>query len=340
MAGRNRKKQGRSLSRPAIAVGLLLAALAICVIAAHLLEAYMSVEIENAGMQMTPHTSARSTAQVFMNDRWYAERNIESLLVMGIDESGGLEETDSYNNSSQTDFLVLFLRDVDTGRTAAIHINRDTMTDINTLGVTGQITGTRRAQLALAYNYGGGDHVSSMNVVTAVEHLLYGMEIDHYITITMDAVPILNDWAGGVTIEVLDDFTGVDERLKKGELVKLDGQQALAYVRSRKGLDDATNLRRMERQRQYVSEWMRSAKNELQSQQAVTELVLQLDDYYRSNCTVEQLISYAESQSSSSDIPVYEIKGQATQGGIYMEYHVDEDALQALVLDLFYAPVE
>ena len=36
------------------------------------------------------------------------------------------------------------------------------------------------------------------------------MKIDHYMTLTMDAVGILNDLAGGVTLEVLDDMTELD----------------------------------------------------------------------------------------------------------------------------------
>lgn len=340
MAGSKRKMRDGGIFHGILAVGSLLVVLLVSVIAVHLIEGRMAVEIEHAGEQVTSHTSNRSTAQVFMNNQWYAERNIESLLIMGIDEYGSLEETDSYNNNHQTDFLALFLRDLDTGRTATIHLNRDTMTEITTLGVTGQRTGTRFAQLALAYNYGSGDSVSSSNVVKAVEHLLYGMEIDHYITVTMDAVPILNDWAGGVTVEVQDDFSGIDNALVMGELVKLEGQQALTYVRTRKGLDDSSNLHRMERQRQYASEWTKSARNKLNDQQAVADLVMQMGEYYRSSCTVEQLASLAESLSNNSSMNVHEIAGTAVQGDEFIEFYVDENALQQLVLQLFYLPVE
>lgn len=322
-----------------MAVAAIVMMLAAGFIGVRIIEGRMSPAITNAGEQLTAHTTAQNTAQVYMNDRWYAERNVETLLVMGIDGMGALETSDSYNNHNQTDFLVLFLRDLDTGRTAAIHLNRDTMTDITTLGVTGEPTGSMYAQLALAYNYGSGDHISSQNTVNAVERLLYGMQVDHYITVTMDVVPILNDWAGGVTVSLLDDFTSHDPAMVQGELMRLNGNQALAYVRGRSGLDDSSNLRRMERQRQYASEWVACAQNLLGDQNALADLVMKLDGYYRSDCTVEELSSFGQSLSSNPTMPVYPVEGKAVQGEKFMEFYVDEKALQQLVLELFYAPL-
>lgn len=332
-----RRHAGRRKQFVAIVAIVLILTLAL--VGVHVYENKTSTVIPNAGEQMTAHTAAVTSGQVYMNDQWYAERNVETLLVLGVDDYTNLHDTDSYNSGHQTDFLVLFVRDVDTGKTAAIHINRDTMTDITTLGVTGQPTGTIHAQLALAYNYGNSSQARSRNTVNAVKYLFYGVQIDHYITITMDAVPILNDWAGGVTVEVLDDFTAIDSSLVPGELVRLDGTQALTYVRTRYGLDDSTNLHRMERQQQYAEEWIHSAQGLLNDAQAVTDLVIQLDGYYHSDCTADELSSYAEGLSLSPSAIVYQIEGDTMQGDVYMEFHVDEEYLQQLVLELFYIPV-
>ena len=308
-------------------------------LAALYLEDGMNVQVENAGQQMTAHTQRETTAQVFINGRWYGQKETETLLVMGVDTQGALTGSGSYNNDNQVDFLALFIRDPATQETQAGHINRDVMTDITVLGVTGQSVGTRYAQLALAYNYGSGDHVSRNNVVAAVERLLYGMEVDHYITLSMDAVQILNDWAGGVTVEVLDDFAGIDAALVKGQRVHLMGQQALTYVRSRSGLEDSSNLRRMERQRQYAAAWVKAARTRLSDTKAVAELVTGLGNYYRTDCTAEQLEAYAVKLSEAGDAPVRSLPGEAVRGEEFMEFHVDEDALQQLVLELFYVPV-
>ncbi len=79
----------------------------------------------------------------------------------------------------------------------------------------------------------------------------------------MDAVPIINDAVGGVTVTVLDDMTSADPALEKGAEVTLQGKQALTYVRTRRGLDDSTNLHRMERQRQYMGELYKGLINKL-----------------------------------------------------------------------------
>ena len=336
---RRRRKRRGGLRAVCAAAGLVLV-IVLAVAAARMLESGMTVEVKNAGQQLTSHTQQTTTAQVFMNGRWYAKKDVETLLVMGIDTYGALTSSGSYNNTHQVDFLALYILDPQTGESRALHLNRDTMTDITTLGVTGKKTGTRRAQLALAYNYGSGDQVSSANVVTAVEYLLYGIEVDHYITMTMDAVPIVNDWVGGVTVEVLDDFAGIDDALVQGQSVKLEGAQALTYVRTRKGLDDSSNLHRMERQRQYAAEWLKLARPQLEDTMAIADLVTRLDAYYRTDCTVEQLESLARSLSASESIPVAELQGEAIRGEDFMEFYVDEDALQQLVLELFYYPVD
>lgn len=335
----HRRRGVRGLRKEFLAAIALAIIIAIGAVAAYVVETRMNVPISNAGEQVTAHTTALNTAQVFVNGQWYAERNVETLLVMGIDNYEGIDGDGSYNNTNQTDFLVLYVRDEDSGRTAVLHLNRDTMTKITTLGVTGQVTGSRTAQLALAYNYGGGDHISSNNVVDAVEHLLYGIEVDHYITVTMGGVPIINDWAGGVTVEVKDDFSDIDPALAQGTYVKLTGTQALTYVRTRRGLDDSTNLHRMERQQQYASAWVETARTKLADVEAVADLLMQMDDYYRTDCTAEELEEIAQGLSNSPSVPIYETEGQAVQGELFMEFYVDEEALQQLVLELFYAPV-
>ena len=310
-------------------------------LAVHYWESKTAVEVQNAGQQMTSTSSATTAegAQVFLNGQWYAPRKVETMLLIGIDNFGGVTQSGSYNNASQADFLALYIHDEDTDKGSVIHLNRDTITDITVLGVTGQNAGTRRAQLALAYNYGSGGTVSSQNTVDAVSRLLYGMEIDHYLTVSMDAIPLLNDWAGGVTIEVQDDFSGVDDKLVKGQKTTLIGQQALTYVRTRYGMDDSSNLQRMTRQRQYAAEWIKTARPLLNDQNAVAELVFSLKDYHSSDCTADKLNEFARMLGNNETIQIHELPGEAKVGQHYMEYYVDDSSIQRLVLELFYTPV-
>lgn len=271
----------------------------------------------------------------------YAKReDLETVLLLGVDKFEG-ETPEGYINNQQTDFLLLLVMDKENETCTPIQLNRDTMTQIQVLGVTGEPAGTMTGQLALAHTYGSGEKDSCENTVLAVENLLYGVGIDHYVSLTMDGVALLNDLVGGITVEVLDDFTGIDDSLVQGETVTLQGQQALTYVRSRGGLEDSSNLHRMERQRQYLSALQQQLKQASQQEDGFTlDALLQLNEYMVSDCTVDQLSDLGNSLAAYQVSDILTTPGDAQEGEEFMEFTVDEAALQQLVMDVFYEPVE
>lgn len=271
----------------------------------------------------------------------YARReDLETVLLLGVDKFEG-ETPEGYINNQQADFLLLLVMDKQNETCTPIQLNRDTMTQIQILGVTGEPAGTFTGQLALAHTYGSGEEDSCENTVLAVSNLLYGMEIDHYVSLTMDGVALLNDLVGGVTVEVLDDFSGVDDSLVQGETVTLQGQQALTYVRSRGGMEDSSNLHRMERQRQYLAALQQQLKAAVQQEDGFTlDVLLQLNEYMVSDCTVNQLSDLGDSLAAYQVRDILTTPGDAQEGEEFMEFTVDEAALQQLVMDVFYEPVE
>lgn len=277
----------------------------------------------------------------YYNGTAYARReDLETVLLLGVDKFEG-ETPEGYVNNQQTDFLLLLVMDKQHETCTPIQLNRDTMTQIQILGVTGEPAGTFTGQLALAHTYGSGEEDSCENTVLAVENLLYGVGIDHYVSLTMDGVALLNDLVGGVTVEVLDDFSGIDDSLVQGETVTLQGQQALTYVRSRGGLEDSSNLHRMERQRQYLSALQQQLKAAVQQEDGFTlDALLQLNEYMVSDCTVDQLSDLGDSLAAYQVSDILTTPGDAQEGEEFMEFTVDEAALQLLVMDVFYEPVE
>lgn len=277
----------------------------------------------------------------YYNGTAYAKKEgLETVLLLGVDKFEG-ETPEGYINNQQADFLLLLVMDKQHETCTPIQLNRDTMTQIQILGVTGEPAGTFTGQLALAHTYGSGEEDSCENTVLAVEILLYGMEIDHYVSLTMDGVALLNDLVGGVTVEVLDDFSGIDDSLVQGEIVTLQGQQALTYVRSRGGLEDSSNLHRMERQRQYLAALQQQLKAAVQQEDGFTlDALLQLNEYLVSDCTVEQLSDLGDSLATYQVGGILTTPGEAQEGEEFMEFTVNEAALQQLVMDVFYEPVE
>ncbi|MDD3228835.1 MAG: LCP family protein [Oscillospiraceae bacterium] len=189
----------------------------------------------------------------YKGETYALREDLETVLFIGVDKYEADTGTDSYNNTQQADFIMLVIIDHTNKTYTALQLNRDTMTDITMLGVRGENTGVFTGQLALAHTYGSGGRDSCRNTVEAVSNYLYGIDIDHYVALTMDAIPIINDLAGGVQVEMLADFSAFDSAMSKGTVVTLHGEQALTYVRTRKGLDDSTNLSRMLRQQQYLN---------------------------------------------------------------------------------------
>ena len=219
----------------------------------------------------------------------------------------------------------------------AIHLNRDTMVDMNILGVAGQKVGTVYKQLALAHTYGNGKDVSCRNTADAVSGLLNGVKVNHYLSITMDAVPVLNDLLGGVEVTVLDDFTGIDDSLKKGETVTLHGEQALTYVRTRYGLEDSSNSTRMVRQKQYLNAIYDKAMLRIEEDdEFVVEASVKLADYIVSDRSVNQLQELTKKLSQYELTEIDSIEGNSKVKNGLMEFYPDADSVDEIVFDLFY----
>ncbi|MGN0493366.1 MAG: LCP family protein [Acutalibacteraceae bacterium] len=284
--------------------------------------------------------SLRETVELY-GQSYVLNEDIETVLVMGLDKFDGDIDNTSYNNDQQADFLMLFVFDNKNKECTALQINRDTMTEINILGVAGQKIDTETKQIALSHTYGNGKQVSCRNTADAVSGLLYGVKIDRYLSVTMDAVPVFNDMVSGVTVEVLDDFTGIDDTLVKGETVTLMGEQALRYVRTRYGMEDSTNEHRMKRQQQYIRGLYEKTKETVsQDESFIAEATLRLSDYMVSNCTVNQLETLFGKISSYKFNGISNIEGESQKGEEFIEFYPDEESLKKLVVELFYKPEE
>lgn len=277
---------------------------------------------------------------VTYNGQKYREKNIETFLVMGLDKYEGDIDNNSYNNDQQADFLMLFVIDNKNATCSALHINRDTMADISVLGLAGEKVGTVNKQLALAHTYGDGGKVSCRNVAESVSKLLHGVDIHDYISITMDSVPVFNDLVGGVQVTVLDDFTGVDDTLVKGETVTLMGEHALNYVRTRYGLDDSSNSARMERQHQYLDALVDKASQCVEEDEHfIIDAISAVSSYMVSNCSVTELESYFDSISTYEFLDILSLDGESRMGETYMEFYPDNNSVEEAVMELFYEPV-
>ena len=265
------------------------------------------------------------------------KENLQTVLIMGLDKFEREEQPLAYTNKMQSDFLLLVVINEDAQTCDLLHLNRDTMTQIPLLGFGGSSTGSMVGQLALAHTYGSGGSDSCLNAVKAVSNFLGGVKIDHYMTLTMDAVGKINDLVGGVTVTMMDDFTDLDPEMEQGKEVTLKGDQALLYVRNRRDVGDQTNLRRMERQRQYLNAFYVKLMEANQKVNGfLSSTLLKVNEDFESDCTVNQLEELSNLLENCTVNPILSLEGEAVQGEEFMEFYADEESVKETVLSLFY----
>lgn len=273
--------------------------------------------------------------KTYAGETYKLKDRVETMLLLGLDAYEN-EGGDAFTNDKQADFLLLLVMDNATGVCKAIHINRDTMAQVDVLGVAGDRVATAQKQIALAHTYGNGREVSCRNTANAVSHLL-GVEIDHYLSVTMDAVAVFNDLVGGVSVDVLDDMTAMDPALIQGQTVTLSGSQALTYVRARYGLEDPTNAHRMQRQKQYLEALYERARQCMAADETfVSHAALTLADYMVSDCSGNRLESMLSRFAENRLETIYSPEGRSVAGQQFMEFYPDAASVEQIVIDCFY----
>lgn len=262
-------------------------------------------------------------------------KDLETILVMGLDKNERSEMLEGYVNKTQSDFLLLLVIDRENRSINSLQINRDTMTEITRLGVFGGSAGKYTAQIALAHAYGSGGSDSALNAVKAVSNFLGGVKIDHYMTFTMDSVALVNDMVGGVTVFIEDDFSEMDPSLVQGQEITLKGEQALHFVRGRSNVADGTNLNRMARQRQYMMGLYEKIMAAAAQDEAFPEkLVKKLADAFDTDLSVYQLDSLFDTLLECKMGEILTIEGENVRGE-FMEFYADPDSVAQAVQTLF-----
>lgn len=269
---------------------------------------------------------------------YYPRQDISTLLVLGIDRSGPVVDSGSYNNDGLSDAVMLIVFDHAAEQYNVLSFNRDTMVTMPVLGINGKQVSTTYAQLALAHTFGNGLNTSCENVVNTVSGLINNVAIDYYFSMSMDAVGILNDAVGGVRVTVSDDFSKVDSSIPVGEVV-LNGQQAISFIRMRKGVGDQLNVSRMRRHELYIDGFMDAFYSKLEDNVSnAMSIYSDVTPYIVTNCSDRILTEIFEYFNGYTFGEIITPSGENIKGEEYMEFHLDKQQFDKLVLQMFYAP--
>ena len=271
--------------------------------------------------------------------KYYPRQDINVILLMGINQEGPVKPSEKINESTPADFLGLVVIDEKNQSWTVLNLNRDTMVDMQALDEKGKAAGTVNCQLALAHAYGTGMEDSCENTVKAVSNFLGGVNIDYYISMNLDAIAMLNDAVGGVTVTVRDDFSAVDPTIGMGS-VTLRGQQARNYVQTRWYVGDELNLSRIQRQQEYMDSFIRSFKDTMKDSDTgfVLNTYNDVAPYLLSDLPVSTLTGMIERYMDYTLTGIVSLEGENIRGEELYEFYADKEALEDLRLEIFYAP--
>lgn len=268
---------------------------------------------------------------------------LTTILLAGTDRRPSHEiDPLDFRNGGQADFLLLLVLDGENNTITPVHIDRDTITRITTLSVLGRVSGSRRSQICLAHSFGDGEAYSAELLSDAVSNLLGGIPVDYYFTMSMYAVPNLNDAIGGVQVTLTenDDFSYYDDEMTPGKTLTLTGRQAFYYTTRRYYVGDSSNAARQQRQRTYILAALEQLSGEMQRNPGVmSDLLTLAQEHITTNLTFGDLLPLALGALKSEINPIQTLPGTHQVGSNgFVEFIVDEPALAQLIQDIFYEP--
>lgn len=263
------------------------------------------------------------------------KEQINSYLFMGIDREGPAKSSAAYRDGGQADVQVLMVVDDQAQTWQLLQINRDSMVEVPVLGITGRPIRTEVQQITLAHAYGDGGADSCRNAAAAVSNMLGGQKIDGYLSLNMGGISILNDFVGGVTVTIESDFSDIDPSLVMGQTVTLTGEQAYNFIRSRKDVDDQTNLARMQRHRQYMAGLGEKLMG--MSQNDVIRGYDAVFDYMVTDIGSKTMTQLLEKLQTYTQLDTLTVDGESylDEEG-YNAYALNEESLNQVILELFY----
>ena len=269
--------------------------------------------------------------------KYYPRQDINVILLMGINQEG-YAHAEEPNHGNSADMVALVVFDEKAQTCTVLNLNRDAMVDMPELDLQGKEIGTMYAQLAYAHTYGTGMEDSCENMRKTVSNLLGGVTVDYYISMNVEAIAAINDAVGGVTVDVVHDFSRVDPSLPMGR-VTLKGEQARTFVQTRWYVGDELNLSRIERQKAYMDGFVSAFKDTVKASDIgfVVDTYNEVAPYLVSDLPISTLTSMVERYIDYPITDIISLEGENRLEEIY-EFYIDEEKLEDVRLDLFYAP--
>lgn len=277
---------------------------------------------------------------IYNNKKYVYNTQITSLLYAGVDASEVLTTTNRYTIAPRADSVELVILDNYHKSIKILALSRDTITEVERYTMNGNSRGTYETQLGYAYAYGDGGKNSCTNLTEAVSNLLGEIPIHEYVVTNNGSVKQLNNMLGGITVKVPnDDLVKEYPELKKDAIVTLDESNAEAFVRWRDTSIPFTNNGRMERQQAFSSSFLQKFMEQISTDaNVVWKKIESMSSCLQTSINKSQYLTLAEllNQLNYSEADYYYLEGENVQGEQHDEFYPDENALEKMIIELFY----
>ena len=293
--------------------------------------------------------SAKATAEAddsntvtWQGKTYKYNQNLSNYLLLGVDKRTPAETRVGKADAGQADALFLLSLNRKTKEMTLISIPRDTMTDVESFDLEGKSLGKSKDHISLSYGYGDGGAESCKLTQEAVSNLFYRLPIQGYLAMNLDGIPELAKSVGGLTVTVPNNSLEYKyPEFAEGAEVTLTEENIETFVRSRDVDESQSAIYRMERQKAFLDAFSKKAK-ECYEQNAkfAANLFVAIKPYTVTNISEDRLMKLFQTADEGDGYTEWTVPGEGTQGLSYDEYHVDDDALYAKIMETFYQEVK
>ncbi|WP_240649220.1 LCP family protein [Streptomyces sp. Z26] len=181
----------------------------------------------------------------------------QDILLLGSDSRDGDNTGYGPGGSERADTTILLHLPADRSHATAVSLPRDLMVDIPGCGKPdGGTTRPQFAQFNWAFEFGG-----AACTIRTVEKLT-GVRVDHHLIVDFSGFKELVDSLGGVEVCLREPVRDQDAQLDlDAGRQTLHGEEALGFVRARKGFD-GSDTQRMDRQQQFLGSLVKKTRSD------------------------------------------------------------------------------
>lgn len=284
--------------------------------------------------------STRQDTVVYNGKEYQYNQHLSNYLFMGIDTREPITEYETRKDVGRADTIFLLSYDRVEKTLRCFSIPRDTMANVRVIAVDGTDLGISKEHINMQYAFGDGKHESCRLVKEAVSDIFYDIPIQGYCSLNMDGIAVAVDVLGGVEVVVPDDsMVAVNPEFVKGAKVNITKENAEQFIRHRDTEESQSAIVRTNRQKvliQAVSQKAKAVSSD--NTNFVVDIYDSLKPYMVTNMGNDVLAKLLEADFDTST-GMLDVPGKGVEGEMFDEYHINEDELYELILQIFYEQV-